>query len=105
MAENIDVFDFALTDEQMARIASMDTGASLFFDTATRRWSAASAATVSTTDHSTARCSPSTSSKLPGRWRVGPRAGGCGGVQSRGPPGLTAQSTGKKSTVTSATCT
>jgi 2,5-diketo-D-gluconate reductase A len=32
MAQNIDVFDFELTDEQMARIASMDTGASLFFD-------------------------------------------------------------------------
>ncbi|NYF59889.1 aldo/keto reductase [Micromonospora purpureochromogenes] len=32
MAQNIDVFDFALTDEQMARIAGMDTGASLFFD-------------------------------------------------------------------------
>jgi 2,5-diketo-D-gluconate reductase A len=32
MAENIDVFDFALTDDEMARIAGMDTGASLFFD-------------------------------------------------------------------------
>ncbi|NEA50755.1 aldo/keto reductase [Streptomyces sp. SID10815] len=32
MAENIDVFDFELTDEQMARIATLDTGASLFFD-------------------------------------------------------------------------
>jgi 2,5-diketo-D-gluconate reductase A len=32
MAENIDVFDFALTDDEMARIAAMDTGASLFFD-------------------------------------------------------------------------
>ncbi|WP_446210218.1 aldo/keto reductase [Micromonospora sp. IBSANI012] len=32
MAQNIDIFDFALTDEQMARIAGMDTGASLFFD-------------------------------------------------------------------------
>jgi 2,5-diketo-D-gluconate reductase A len=32
MAQNLDVFDFQLTDEQMARIASMDTGASLFFD-------------------------------------------------------------------------
>jgi 2,5-diketo-D-gluconate reductase A len=32
MAENIDVFDFALTDDEMARIAKMDTGASLFFD-------------------------------------------------------------------------
>jgi 2,5-diketo-D-gluconate reductase A len=32
MAENFDVFDFKLTDEQMARIADLDTGASLFFD-------------------------------------------------------------------------
>ncbi|MET7438729.1 aldo/keto reductase [Streptomyces sp. NPDC004082] len=32
MAENIDVFDFRLTDEQMARVAGLDTGASLFFD-------------------------------------------------------------------------
>ena len=32
MEENIDVFDFALTDEQMARIASLDTAASAFFD-------------------------------------------------------------------------
>jgi diketogulonate reductase-like aldo/keto reductase len=32
MAENIDVFDFRLTDEQMARIATLDTGNSLFFD-------------------------------------------------------------------------
>jgi 2,5-diketo-D-gluconate reductase A len=32
MAENIDVFDFELTDDEMARIAPMDTGASLFFD-------------------------------------------------------------------------
>jgi 2,5-diketo-D-gluconate reductase A len=32
MRENIDVFDFALTDEQMARIAALDTGGSLFFD-------------------------------------------------------------------------
>jgi 2,5-diketo-D-gluconate reductase A len=32
MAENIDVFDFELTEEQMASIATMDTGASLFFD-------------------------------------------------------------------------
>ena len=32
MAENIDVFDFELTDEQTARIAAMDTGASLFLD-------------------------------------------------------------------------
>jgi 2,5-diketo-D-gluconate reductase A len=32
MAENLDVFGFQLTDEQMGRIAAMDTGASLFFD-------------------------------------------------------------------------
>ncbi|QJT03332.1 aldo/keto reductase [Streptomyces asoensis] len=32
MAENIDVFDFRLTDDQMAAVAAMDTGESLFFD-------------------------------------------------------------------------
>ncbi|MFE5399062.1 aldo/keto reductase [Streptomyces sp. NPDC056568] len=32
MAENIDVFDFQLTDDQMACIAGLDTGSSLFFD-------------------------------------------------------------------------
>ncbi|MGW6145267.1 aldo/keto reductase [Streptomyces sp. NPDC055140] len=32
MAENIDVFDFQLTDEQMGQIATLDTGGSLFFD-------------------------------------------------------------------------
>ena len=32
MAENLDVFDFTLTDEQMASIATLDTGASAFFD-------------------------------------------------------------------------
>jgi 2,5-diketo-D-gluconate reductase A len=32
MRENIDVLDFALTDEEMARIAVLDTGASLFLD-------------------------------------------------------------------------
>jgi 2,5-diketo-D-gluconate reductase A len=32
IAENIDVFDFELTGDEMARIAEMDTGASLFFD-------------------------------------------------------------------------
>lgn len=31
MAENLDVFDFALTGDDMARIAALDTGASLFF--------------------------------------------------------------------------
>jgi 2,5-diketo-D-gluconate reductase A len=32
MRENIDVFDFELSDHEMARIASMDTGTTLFFD-------------------------------------------------------------------------
>ncbi|MCX5395691.1 aldo/keto reductase [Streptomyces sp. NBC_00102] len=32
MAENIDVFDFELTDDQLAAIAALDTGESLFFD-------------------------------------------------------------------------
>jgi 2,5-diketo-D-gluconate reductase A len=32
MRENIDVFDFELTDGEMARIAELDTGESLFFD-------------------------------------------------------------------------
>jgi 2,5-diketo-D-gluconate reductase A len=32
MRENIDIFDFQLTDEQMARIAGLDTGTTLFFD-------------------------------------------------------------------------
>ncbi|MEU1073032.1 MULTISPECIES: aldo/keto reductase [unclassified Streptomyces] len=32
MAENFDVFDFQLTADQMAAIAALDTGASLFFD-------------------------------------------------------------------------
>ena len=32
MAQNFDIFDFALTDEQMAQIAALDTGATLFFD-------------------------------------------------------------------------
>lgn len=32
MSQNLDVFDFTLTDEQMGRIASLDAGASLFFD-------------------------------------------------------------------------
>ncbi|GAA1176188.1 diketogulonate reductase-like aldo/keto reductase [Kitasatospora gansuensis] len=32
MAENIDVFDFELTGDQMAAIATLDGGASLFFD-------------------------------------------------------------------------
>ncbi|GAA4813585.1 hypothetical protein GCM10023220_51410 [Streptomyces ziwulingensis] len=32
MAQNFDVFDFALTDEEMTRIAALDTGRTLFFD-------------------------------------------------------------------------
>jgi diketogulonate reductase-like aldo/keto reductase len=32
MAENFDIFDFELTDDQMAAVASLDTGATLFFD-------------------------------------------------------------------------
>ncbi|MFG2222266.1 aldo/keto reductase [Streptomyces sp. NPDC048644] len=32
MAENIDIFGFELTDEQMAQITALDTGSSLFFD-------------------------------------------------------------------------
>jgi diketogulonate reductase-like aldo/keto reductase len=32
MRENIDIFDFDLTDDEMARIAALDTGTSLFFD-------------------------------------------------------------------------
>lgn len=32
MEQNLDVFDFTLSDGEMARIATMDTGASMFFD-------------------------------------------------------------------------
>ncbi|MGV1005649.1 MAG: aldo/keto reductase [Candidatus Nanopelagicales bacterium] len=32
MAENLAIFDFTLTDEQLSQIATLDTGASLFFD-------------------------------------------------------------------------
>jgi 2,5-diketo-D-gluconate reductase A len=32
MQENIEVFEFELTDDEMARIATMDHGESLFFD-------------------------------------------------------------------------
>jgi len=32
MRENMDIFDFQLTDTDMSRIAAMDRGESLFFD-------------------------------------------------------------------------
>jgi 2,5-diketo-D-gluconate reductase A len=32
MEQNLDVFDFTLTDDEMTRIATIDTGSSLFFD-------------------------------------------------------------------------
>ncbi|MFI7065841.1 aldo/keto reductase [Kribbella sp. NPDC050124] len=32
MAQNLDIFDFALTDDQLEQIATLDTGDSLFFD-------------------------------------------------------------------------
>lgn len=32
MRQNIDIFDFELSDEDMAAIAALDTGRSLFFD-------------------------------------------------------------------------
>jgi 2,5-diketo-D-gluconate reductase A len=32
MRENLDVFDFELTDDEIAKIATLDTGESLFFD-------------------------------------------------------------------------
>jgi 2,5-diketo-D-gluconate reductase A len=32
MAENLDIFDFTLTDDQLKQIATLDTGDSLFFD-------------------------------------------------------------------------
>ncbi len=32
MAQNLDVFDFTLTEEELARIAALDTGRTLFFD-------------------------------------------------------------------------
>lgn len=31
MAENFDIFDFSLTDEEMKKISALDTGSSLFF--------------------------------------------------------------------------
>jgi 2,5-diketo-D-gluconate reductase A len=32
MAQNLAIFDFTLTEQDMSRIAAMDTGTSLFFD-------------------------------------------------------------------------
>ena len=32
MAENLDIFDFSLTAEEMSAIATLDTGGSMFFD-------------------------------------------------------------------------
>ena len=32
MRQNLDIFDFSLSDEDMATIATLDTGKSLFFD-------------------------------------------------------------------------
>ena len=32
MAQNLDIFDFALTDDELKQIATLDTGDSLFFD-------------------------------------------------------------------------
>ena len=32
MEQNLDVFDFSLTEDEMGRIASLDTGTSCFFD-------------------------------------------------------------------------
>lgn len=32
MTQNLDIFDFELDEEQMAQIATLDTGTSLFFD-------------------------------------------------------------------------
>jgi 2,5-diketo-D-gluconate reductase A len=32
MAQNLDVFDFELSDKEMARIAALDTGTTVFFD-------------------------------------------------------------------------
>jgi 2,5-diketo-D-gluconate reductase A len=38
MRENIDVFDFELSDDDMARIAELDTGATLFFNHDDPEW-------------------------------------------------------------------
>ena len=38
MAENLDVFDFALTDEEVSRIATLDTDVSVAFDHRDPEW-------------------------------------------------------------------
>jgi 2,5-diketo-D-gluconate reductase A len=38
IAENLDVFDFALTEDEMSRIAALDTGASVAFDHRDPEW-------------------------------------------------------------------
>ena len=38
MIQNLDVFDFTLTDEDMNAIAGLDTKTSAFFSTMTRTW-------------------------------------------------------------------
>ena len=38
MRENIEVFDFELTGDQMARVAAMDTGTTLFLDHVDPEW-------------------------------------------------------------------
>jgi hypothetical protein len=83
MRENIDVFDFELTDEEMTRVAGLDSGGTLFFDHADPamvsgldsrpetikagvedRW-AACAQITSTCSTSTASIPPCRSRKLP----------------------------------------
>jgi 2,5-diketo-D-gluconate reductase A len=32
MAQNLDIFDFELSGDEMARIAALDTGQTMFFD-------------------------------------------------------------------------
>jgi hypothetical protein len=50
MAQNFDVFDFILRDDDMARIAAMDTGSSQFFDHRDPAM-ATSSATSASTEH------------------------------------------------------
>jgi 2,5-diketo-D-gluconate reductase A len=49
MALNLNVFDFTLSGNEMARIAATDTAATLFFDHRDPRWSAPSGTGASTT--------------------------------------------------------